>query len=62
MMAGVAAAQIRHDRGVTPQSEAQFPRVTLPSDPAVIDALVRGTTAALRVLDGVGCEMLEAAD
>ena len=36
--------------------------MTLPSDPAVIDALVRGTTAVLRVLDGVGGEMLEAAD
>ncbi len=62
MMAGVAAAQIRRDGGVTPQSRAYFPRVTLPSDPAVIDALVRGSTAALRVLDAVGGEMLEAAD
>jgi hypothetical protein len=62
MMAGAAAAQIRRDGGVTPRNMAQFRRVTLPADPAVIDALVRGTSAALRVLDGVGGEMLEAAD
>ena len=62
MMAGEAAARIRRDGGVTPQSQAHFRRVTLPTDPAVIDALVRGTSAALRMLDDVGGEMLEAAD
>jgi hypothetical protein len=62
LAAGVAAAQIRHDRGVTPQSKAYFRRVALPTDPAVIDALVRGTSAALRVLDDAGGAMLDAAD
>ena len=54
----VAAAQIRHDRGVTPQNTAYFRHLTLPTDPALIDALVRGTTGVLTVLDEVGCEDL----
>jgi hypothetical protein len=58
----VAAAQIRHDGGVTPQSKAYFRHMTLPTDPAVIDALVRGSSDALSILDEVGGEMLEAAD
>ncbi len=58
----VAAAQIRHDRGVTPRNKANFHRLTLPSDPAVIDALVRGGSAVLNVLDGIGGEMRDAAD
>jgi len=58
---GVAAAQIRHDRGVTPQNKAYFRHVTLPTDPALIDALVRGTTDLLTLLDEVGGEDLEAA-
>ena len=57
----VAAAQIRHDRGVTPQNKAYFRHMTLPTDPALIDALVRGTTLTLTVLDDVGGETLEAA-
>jgi hypothetical protein len=56
-----AAAQIRHDRGVTPQSKAHFRNLTLPTDPAVIDALVRGTTAALTLLDKLGAKTLDAA-
>jgi hypothetical protein len=57
----VAAAQIRHDRGVTPQLKARFRHLTLPSDPAVIDALVRGTSDVLTVLDEVAGETLNVA-
>jgi len=57
----VAAAQIRHDRGVTPQSKAYFRRLSLPTDPAVIDALVRGTSDALTLLDAFGGETLDKA-
>ena len=52
----VAAAQIRHDRGVTPHSKAHFSHLWLPTDPAVIDAVVRGTSDALTLLDAVGGE------
>ena len=38
-----------------------FPQLTLPTDPAVIDALVRGTSDVLTVLDEVGGEDLDAA-
>ena len=58
---GVAAAQIRHDRGVTPQNKAYFRRLTLPTDPALIDALVRGTTDLLTLLDEIGGETLDKA-
>jgi hypothetical protein len=58
---GMAAAQIRHDRGVTPQNKAYLRHLTLPTDPAVIDALVRGTTDLLTLLDEVGGEDLDAA-
>jgi hypothetical protein len=57
----VAAAQIRHDRGVTPQGEAHFRRVTLPTDPEVIDALVHGTSDLLTLLDEVGGKDLDEA-
>ena len=57
----VAAAQIRQDRGVTPQNKAFFRDLTFPADPAVIDALVRGASAALTVLDEVGGETLDKA-
>jgi hypothetical protein len=57
----MAAAQIRHDRGVTPQSKAYFHNLTLPTDPAMIDALVRGTSDVLTVLDELGGETLDAA-
>ncbi|HEY3845803.1 MAG TPA: hypothetical protein VGL95_01670, partial [Acetobacteraceae bacterium] len=53
-----AAAQIRHDRGVTPKNKAHLRHLTLPTDPAMIDALVRGTSEVLTVLDGVGGEDL----
>jgi hypothetical protein len=53
-----AAAQIRHDRGVTLQITAYFPEVALPTDPAVIDALVRGAGELLSVLDEIGGESL----
>jgi hypothetical protein len=33
--------------------------VTLPTDPAMIDALVRGTSGVLTVLDEVGGENLD---
>jgi hypothetical protein len=56
-----AAAQIRHDGGVTPQSKAYFHHLTLPTDPAVIDALVRGTSDILTLLDEVGGENLDEA-
>jgi hypothetical protein len=55
----VAAAQIRHDGGVTPQNRAYYRHVPFPSDPAVIDALVSGTSDLLSVLDDVGGEDLE---
>jgi hypothetical protein len=57
----VAAAQIRHDRGVTPQNKAYFHEVTFPTDPAVIDALVRGTSDLLTSLDDIGGDTLEKA-
>jgi hypothetical protein len=56
-----AAAQIRHDRGVTPQNKAYFHEVTFPSDPAVIDALVRGTSDLLTMLDEIGGDTLNEA-
>jgi hypothetical protein len=56
---GVAAAQIRHDRGVTPQNTAYFHHLTLPTDPELIDALVRGTSDLLAWLDEIGGEDLE---
>jgi nucleotide-binding universal stress UspA family protein len=54
-----AAAQIRRDRGVTPQNKAHFPDLTLPMDPETIDALVRGTSDLLTLLDEVGGEDLD---
>jgi hypothetical protein len=57
----VAAAQIRHDRGVTAQNTAYFHEVTFPADPAVIDALVRGTSPLLATLDEIGGEDLDEA-
>ncbi len=57
----VAAAQIRHDRGITPQSTAYFRHLTLPADPALIDALVRGSSDTLTLLDEIGGETFGAA-
>jgi hypothetical protein len=55
----VAAAQIRFDRGVTPLNTAYLRHLTLPTDPELIDALVRGTSTVLSVLDEIGGEDLE---
>jgi hypothetical protein len=57
----VAAAQIRHDHGVTERTRAYFHEVTLPTDPAVIDALVRGASEQLILLDEVGGEQIDEA-
>jgi hypothetical protein len=57
----LAAAQIRHDCGVTSQNTAFFRHLTLPADPALIDALVRGTSAVLSKLDALGGEDLDTA-
>jgi hypothetical protein len=54
----MAAAQIRHDRGVTERNKTYLRHLTLPTDPAMIDGLVRGTSEVLTVLDGVGGEDL----
>ncbi len=58
----MAAARIRHDGGVTPQATARFRHLALPTDPVVIDALVRGSSEVLILLDDVSGEMLDAAD
>ncbi len=57
----VAAAQNRHDRGVTRRNTAYFRHVRLPTDPAVTDALVRGTSDLLTFLDEVGGDELDKA-
>jgi len=54
----LAAAQIREDRGVTPQNQALFRGVKLPADPAVMEALVRGSSPILDALDGLNQELL----
>jgi hypothetical protein len=56
-----AAAQVRHDGGVTPQIRAHFYEVAFPTDPAVIDALVRGSSELLILLDGLGGGQMDAA-
>lgn len=57
----VAAAQIRHNRGITPRIKACFHNVTFPADSAVIDALIRGASDVLSALDEVGGETLDKA-
>ena len=57
----LAAARIRRDGGITPQNQACFRHLALPADPAVIDALVRGTSELLTLLDDAGGRQLEAA-
>jgi hypothetical protein len=57
----VAAAQIRHDRGVTPQNKARFRPLALPTDPMVIDALVHSSSDVLALLDEIGGEAMDAA-
>jgi hypothetical protein len=56
------AVRIRHDRGVARQCREQFRDATLPSDPAVIDALVRGISPLLTLMDDFGGRELDAAD
>jgi hypothetical protein len=46
----VAAAQIRHDGGVTSQNKAYLRHLTLPTDPALIDALVRRDAGSGRLM------------
>jgi hypothetical protein len=55
----VAAAQIRHNRGVAP--EMLFRDPTLPADWETIDALIRGTSDVLTLLDEIGGAQLDAA-
>jgi hypothetical protein len=57
----VYAAQIRFDRGLTPANTARIAPADLPTDPAVIEALVSGTSDLLAVLDEVGGDRAEAA-
>jgi hypothetical protein len=56
------ALRIRHDRGVTQQCRAEFRGVKVPTDAAVIDALVRGNSPLLNLLNDFGGELLDAAD
>jgi hypothetical protein len=57
----IAAAQIREDGGVTPQNQILFRGVTLPTDRAVMDALVRGSSPILDALTGLNQELLDVA-
>ena len=57
----IAAAQIREDGGVTPHNQILFRGVELPADPAVIDALARGSSPILDALDGLNAELLDVA-
>jgi len=57
----IAAAQLREDGGVTPQNQVLFRGVPLPTDPAVMDALVRGSSTILDALDGLNQELLDVA-
>ena len=58
----LAAARIRNDRGITPASEAYFPDLGFPADPAAIDALLRGPGEVLNLLEDADDEMLDEAD
>ena len=57
----MAAAQLREDGGVTPQNQVLFRGVALPTDPAVMDALIRGTSPILDALNGLNQELLDVA-
>jgi len=57
----IAAAQIREDGGVTPQNQILFRGVPLPTDPAVMDALVRGSSPILDALNGLNQELSDVA-
>ena len=55
------AARVRHAGGVTPPVIAGFRRAALPSDPAVIAAIVYGTGPAFEVLDRMASEQYKVA-
>jgi hypothetical protein len=55
------AMRIRHAGGLTRQSTAGFRPSALPSDPAVVAALVSGTSPILLALDGNGRDQRKAA-
>lgn len=57
----IAAAQIREDGGVTPANQALFRGVALPTDPAVMDALIRGGSQILDALNGLNQDLLDIA-
>jgi len=57
----IAAAQIREDGGVTPHNKALFRGVALPTDPAVMDALVRGSSPILDALTGLNEDLMDVA-
>jgi hypothetical protein len=42
--------RVRHDNVVTPQTNAYVGHMPLPSDPALITALIRDSTGALTLL------------
>ncbi len=52
----LAATQVRHDRGLTPANTARIDPASIPSDSAVIDALINGTSQVLLTLDDIGGE------
>jgi len=54
----LAAAQIREDGGVTPQNKPLFRGVALPTDPAVMEALIRGSSPILDALNGLNQDLL----
>jgi hypothetical protein len=57
--AAVYAAQIRFDRRLTPANTARIDPADLPSDPAVIEALLYGTSPTMGVLDEIGGDVTE---
>lgn len=57
----LAAAQIRFDRGLTPANTVGIDPAMIPSDPAVIEALLNGTSQVLCTLDAIGGERSRAA-
>jgi hypothetical protein len=57
----IAAAQLREDGGLTPQNQSLFRGVALPADPAVMEALVRGSSPILDALTGLNQEQLDVA-
>jgi hypothetical protein len=52
------AAEIHHDRGVTPHTKAYLRHPALPSDPALINAPIRGCTDTPTLRHEVGGGLL----